>query len=541
MKRGTRPNIIVFMSDQHRASVLGCAGDEVVQTPHIDRLAAQGVRFAICYAGSPLCVPSRATFLMGQGCSDVGVWSNSCTMPSDIPTFLHSLAAAGYETVLCGRMHFKGPDQRHGFERRIMGDVTGPIDGWPNTLLGDISWSSQGQGREGVTVAGPGRTGFQAYDVDVTAAAVRFLRERGASHRLSAGQDNGQGDMKGTQSAQAARSTQARQDSQSKQSAAGEGGDDRPFCLVIGWVSPHNPYIAPAPLFDQYRDRVSVPEVPPGIRESEHPALRHWHDGRGTDGLTAAQARTARAGYYGLVTWIDQQVGQILSTAEESGLAADTAVIYTSDHGDMLGENGLWQKSYLFDPSVSVPLIVSWLGQTRAASVVTEPVSLTDLAPTLIDLCGGPPLPNATGRVLTPLLRGEPLPDTWRPEVYVESMHVSGFPPSRMVRRERWKLMRYHGFDTPQLFDLEADPHERHDRAGDPGCAAIRASLDALVLQGWSGAEVARAVRRHVIDAQLTGAWAQALHPHQPDLWKAPPHSNVFPEHAVAASSEGRH
>src|SRR5262245_11839824 len=137
-----RPNFVVMMSDQHSARVLGGAGDPIIQTPNLDRLAAQGVRFASTYVGSPLCVPSRATFLTGQSCSAIGVWSNSCTLPSHIPTFAHALAAAGYDTVLCGRMHFKGPDQRHGFTHRVMGDVTGPSDGHPIELLGDIPWGS---------------------------------------------------------------------------------------------------------------------------------------------------------------------------------------------------------------------------------------------------------------------------------------------------------------------------------------------------------------------------------------------------------------
>ena len=129
MPEQARPNLVVVMSDQHNPRVLGCAGDPVIRTPHLDRLAEQGVQFAQTYAGSPLCVPSRATFLTGQSCSAVQVWSNSCTFASDIPTFAHTLATAGYDTVLSGRMHFKGPDQRHGFTERVMGDVSGPTDG----------------------------------------------------------------------------------------------------------------------------------------------------------------------------------------------------------------------------------------------------------------------------------------------------------------------------------------------------------------------------------------------------------------------------
>jgi choline-sulfatase len=483
----SRPNVVVMMADQHSPSVLGCAGAPV-RTPNLDRLAAGGVRFTSAYAGSPLCVPSRATFMTGQQCSEIGVWSNSCTFGSDIPTFAHSLATAGYDTVLCGRMHFKGADQRHGFTARIHGDVTGPADGQPQTLLGATPWASQGQGRDGVAIAGPGRTGFQAFDTGVTEAAARFIDERGA-------------------------------------------GSARPFCLVVGWVLPHNPYIAPAPLFEEYLDRVRVPVVRAGCWEAQHPAVQRWRGSRGTDEVSADEARVALAAYYGLVTRVDEQVGKIMAALERTTLKQETAVFYTSDHGDMLGEQGLWQKSYLYEASVGVPLIASRPGQFAAGAVIETPVSLVDMAPTLIDLGGGPELPHTSGRVLTPALRGQPLPSNMHPEVYAESMHVAGFPPARMVRRGPWKLVQYHGYEQPQLFNLVDDPDELHDLGGDPGVAVVREELSALVLNGWSGEAVERAVARRVDDALLLGAWAQAVRPVQADLWKAPEGSNVFPEH----------
>ena len=485
-----RPNLVVMMTDQHSARVLGCAGHPLIQTPHLDRLAARGVRFSSAYVGSPLCVPSRATFLTGQQCSQIGVWSNSCTFASDLPTFAHSLAAAGYDTVLCGRMHFKGPDQRHGFTERIFGDVTGPSDGRSFALLGDIPWSSQGQGKAGVAVAGPGRTSFQAFDDGVTEAAVRFIEARART------------------------------------------SSERPFCLVVGWVLPHNPYIAPRALFDRYANRVTVPTVPDGCWEGQHPAVQRWRQARGTDEVTLEQAAAALAGYYGLVTLADAQAGKILDALGRTALDRTSAVFYTSDHGDMLGEQGLWQKNYLYDASVTVPLIAAWPEGFAMGAVVDEPVSLTDLAPTLIDLGGAQPLPHASGRVLTPLLHGEAVPPDWRGEVYAESMHTLGFPPARMLRRGPWKLVHYHGFEQPQLFNLADDPSELHDRAGDPACAPVRDELHRLALTGWSGELVEREVRRHVEDAQVLSAWAQHVHPAQPDLWRPAAGANVFPEPA---------
>ena len=483
-----RPNLVVVMSDQHNSQVLGCAGDPIIRTPHLDRLAAEGVRFAQTYAGSPLCVPSRATFLTGQGCSAIQVWSNSCTFASGIPTFAHALAIAGYDTVLSGRMHFKGPDQRHGFTARVMGDVSGPTDGYPPTILGDLLWPAQGQGQRSLELAGPGRTGFQVYDQTVIDAAAHFVRERA------------------------------------------ENGSERPFCLVVGLIQPHAPYIAPRPLYDEYVDRVVLPPVPAGARATQHPAVRKWRQDKGYDRATPDQQRAVRAGYYGMVTMVDEAMGQIIAALDETGLRERTAVFYTSDHGDMLGELGLWHKSTLYEGSVGVPLIASWPERFASGTTVRNPVSLIDLAPTFAALGGAPALPHTTGRVLTPLLAGQGPPAGWRPEVYAESMHVSGFPPSRMIRRGPWKLVRYHGYDAPVLFNLDDDPQELHDRAADPSCADVRDELDDLVRAGWSGAAVERAVARHQTDRNVLDDWATALHPAAPDLWHAPPGSNSFPE-----------
>jgi len=174
-----RPNILLILSDQHNPHVLGCAGDRTVRTPNLDRLAARGVRFSSAYCGSPLCGPSRMTFLTAQHGSDICVWSNGCVLDSDIPTFLHPLNDAGYRTVLCGRMHFNGPDQRHGFQARTIGDIGQARypAGVERKLLGSIPQATVGQSRAAVEVAGPGRTAYQAYDEAVTDAACRFLNE----------------------------------------------------------------------------------------------------------------------------------------------------------------------------------------------------------------------------------------------------------------------------------------------------------------------------------------------------------------------------
>ncbi|HEX2079262.1 MAG TPA: sulfatase-like hydrolase/transferase, partial [Longimicrobium sp.] len=279
-----RPDLLVIMSDQHSPHVLGCAGDPVVRTPHLDRLAAAGVRFTTTYCPSPLCVPSRMAFLAGQTPSAIRVWTNACVLGSDVATFAHALGAAGYETVLCGRMHFQGPDQRHGFERRLVGDVIGGVIGGRGPSFGHVPVATAGMGQVSLEYAGPGRVSYHAYDAEVTRAAADFLRQRGAQPRTAR----------------------------------------RPFCLVVGFVLPHCPYIAPKPLYDYYSERVEVPRVPHGYLDRLHPAIRVWREVRGVEEITPEQARRARAAYYGLVTLLDENVGQLLAALQEAGLAEHT-------------------------------------------------------------------------------------------------------------------------------------------------------------------------------------------------------------------------
>ena len=164
-----RPNILLILSDQHNPHILGCAGDEVARTPYLDGLAARGVTFDAAYCPSPLCVPSRMSLMTGRHPYQNEVWTNAGMLGSEIPTFAHALGAAGYEVALGGRMHFVGPDQRHGFERRLIGDVLAAFPGGPGPDLGPVPLSTTGQCRESVLIAGPGRTGYQAYDDAVTA------------------------------------------------------------------------------------------------------------------------------------------------------------------------------------------------------------------------------------------------------------------------------------------------------------------------------------------------------------------------------------
>jgi choline-sulfatase len=313
-------------------------------------------------------------------------------------------------------------------------------------------------------------------------------------------------------------------------------GPTRPFCLVVGTVLPHNPYIAPRPLYDCYVDRVDVPPVPAGYLDTLHPAVRDWRRARRVDDLTPEQTHAARAAYYGLVGMVDTNVGQILSVLEESGLRQQTVVCYTSDHGDMAGELGMWWKSTLYEGAVGVPLLISWPGQFPAGQVLREPVSLLDLAPTLIDLGGGPALPATTGRVLTPLLRGEPPPADWRPDIYAEIVPALGPGPARMLRRGPWKLVHHHRYPMPQLFHLEDDPLELHDLAGVPAHRDQQEALLALVTADWDGDAILATLERRQQERQVPHAPAR-VGDSPSEYWSAPSGCNLFPEELAAVSS----
>jgi choline-sulfatase len=470
----SRPNILIILSDQHNPRIAGCYGDPLARTPNIDRLASAGAVFDSAYCGSPLCVPSRATMLTGRSCSELGVWTNKCVLPSSVPTFAHSLGAAGYDTALIGRMHFSGADTSHGFARRLVGDVS-PAWGWgPWAVLDGLPVGTNGQEYISTAVSGAGRTGYQVYDSDVTAAAVDWLADRGT------------------------------------------GQSTRPFCAVVGLVLPHNPYVAPERWYDYYLPRVSPPAVPAGFAETVHPAVRAWMESRQVGEITAEQSRSALAAYYGLVSVVDEQVGEIMAALESSGMRDETVVVYTSDHGDMAGELGLWWKSSCYDGAARVPLVAAGPGVVTRR--VADPVSLLDLAPTLVDLAGADPLPATSGRVVTPLLAGAPLSPEATPEIYLENV-PEWAPSARMVRRGRHKLVRHHGYERPQLFDLETDPHELVDLAGDAAHAGVIDELDAMARSGWDPDEIHRSVARHRAERGAISAWSHAVHPPDGGVW----------------------
>ena len=443
MTVAARPNVLVLMSDQHNPIVSTPYGHSFIQTPAIQSLADRGVTFDQTYCPSPLCVPSRSAFLTGLPVHAIDAWDNSCPLPVTEPTWAHRLNAAGYETTLCGRMSIGGPNQMHGFARRIHDEMRPGVMGssFPDW---DAPIRARPGTRQRLKTAGPGDTWQQQYDESVTDAAVAYLSD--AARR------------------------------------------DGPWAAVVGWFLPHTPLTVRSEYFDQYfpahADQPSAPSRP---LDTVHPQSRRLRMFLGAEDLSDEQIGKARAAYYGMVSFIDAQVDRVLTALEASGVSDDTLVVYTSDHGEMLGEHGLWWKSSFYEPSVRVPLIAAWPGRINAASRVDTPVSLLDLTRTIVDAAGADADGIAGDNLFDPAL------DAGR-AVFSEFEAHATDRPGRMVRRGRYKLNYYHG-EPPELFDLSADPHEMVNLESDPAYANVRDDLIALVLDDWSPDEIDRSVR----------------------------------------------
>lgn len=477
-----QPDILLLYSDQHAAKIAGHAGDGVVRTPNLDALAAQGVRMTNAYCPSPICLPSRMSFLTGKAPIEQACWTNRDILPSSLPTFAHSLGAAGYAPWLCGRMHSIGPDQMRGYTRRDVGDHSPNWLGGSAHDLGPLARAND-PWRESLRASGAGRSAYETYDNAVTEAAVAMLHEAGERRRA---------------------------------------GDRQPLALTVGWILPHAPYVCDPALYEYYAGRVSPPAIAPPDRDSEHPHYRWWRENRQIADATQTEIARARAAYYGLVETLDVQVGQVMAALEESGLSENTLVIYLSDHGEHLGERGLWWKSTLYDESAKVPLIVKGpglpRGQTRDAVV-----NLTDLTATLLDLARAPALPGSHGRSFADLLHAAETP--WQNQTFCEYVN-DGVPPwaggreviQRMVRLGRYKYIYHHGLPG-QLFDLEDDPDEVTDLAGDPGHAAVAQRLRALVLADWDPRAISDTLEQRREQYVLLERWAQATRPDDLIRW----------------------
>ncbi|MDE2251402.1 MAG: choline-sulfatase [Gammaproteobacteria bacterium] len=467
-----QPNFLILMADQLTASALSWHGGQA-RAPHLDALAANGVVFDSFYCNSPLCAPSRFSFLAGQLPSKIGAFDNAAEFAAQTPTLAHYLRRAGYQTALSGKMHFCGPDQLHGFEHRLTTDIYPADFGWTPDWTRFEERPGWYHTMDSVTQAGPcTRTNQIDFDDEVVYVARQKLFD------------------------------------------IARGSDRRPFCLVVSMTHPHDPYVVPQAYWDRYRDaQIAMPAVSQeAVADDPHSRRVRHVIGLGQQQPTATQVRAARRAYLGAVSYVDDQIGSLLATLRDARLDANTIVIVLADHGDMLGERGLWYKMSFFEGACRIPLIVSAPGR-YAARRVSMPASLIDVLPTLVEIGndGRPPGYAAPldGHSLVPALEGEGRAGggAHPAEVIGEYLAEAAIAPVVMIRRERWKFV-HSPVDPDQLYDLAADPQERVNLAAAAAHAGLVAEMRAEVARRWDlpalHAEVlASQRRRHLVCAAL--------------------------------------
>ena len=455
------PNILLVMADQLIPMLTGAYGHPVVQTPYLNALASQGVRFDAAYTPVPVCAPARACMLSGTYASTNHAYDNAALFAADIPTVAHYLSRAGYDCVLSGKMHFVGPDQLHGFQRRLTTDIYPEEFTWvkrraPWAIARDPSLFEPSAGRgnhaQGYVGAGVHVNRWHhhlAYDEEAHYRGIEFLRASGAHH-------------------------QQRPD------------DTPPFFLCMSFHHPHDPFWPPQDLWDLYENApIAIPDLPANL-DATYSAMDRWQNAqhgvhRYPELKDSDSLRRVRRAYYAMVTYIDRKLGEIVDTLKSQELWENTVVVFASDHGDMLCERGMVQKRSFYDYSSRVPLIVRFPDERNAGRVCSEPVSLIDIPATFMDLAGIPDeqrLPM-DGTSLLPLLEepGRPVGRTVFSEMHVEDVAV----PCFMVRRGDYKYVHIHGVDR-QLFNLKADPDEWHNLAGNPSYQAIESELRGALL-----------------------------------------------------------
>ncbi len=441
-KAATRqPNILVIFSDEHNASVLGCYGNKIVQTPNLDRLAARGVVFENAYCNSPLCVPSRQSFTGGKYASRIGAWNNNTRMPNDAPALPRIMNAAGYQSYLCGKMHYDATC-RYGFI-----ELGGNMNN--NTMTGTAKRREPDnlKVRPGLSerfddfyVGDTSR--YMTHDQAVTAGVTKFLKERKAG--------------------------------------------DKPFFLVAGFLTPHFPLIVPQKYWEKYKDKVPMPVIPAGFIETLPLNYQHLRIGFHMENVPPEIVKKGRELYYGLTEWMDGEVGNVLSALGSSIDASNTVVIYSTDHGENMGEHGLWWKNAMYEESARVPLIVSYPPMWPGGQRRTQACSLVDLVKTIAQLGKAEVPSDWNGDSLVPWLNDPNY--KWKDlsvtEYYAHAV-TSGYA---MIRSGQYKYVYHTAPDAKhpaqrELYDLKADPDEFHNLATQPEQKALIEKLHAALVK----------------------------------------------------------
>ena len=422
----SRPNILIIMVDQLNGTLFPDGPADWLHAPNLKKLAERSARFANCYTSSPLCAPARASFMSGQLPRRTRVYDNAAEFASDIPTYAHHLRRAGYYTCLSGKMHFVGPDQMHGFEERLTTDIYPADFGWTPDYRkpGErIEWWYHNMGS--VTGAGIAEiTNQLEYDDEVAFNATAKIYD------------------------------------------LARGNDSRPWCLTASFTHPHDPYVARRKYWDLYEDcehlMPQVPAIAFDKQDAHSQRIFKANDWLNYD-ITDEDIRRSRRAYFANISYLDDKIGEMLEALEATRQAENTIIVFCSDHGDMLGERGLWFKMCFYEGSSRVPLMIA--APQVPMGKVSAPVSNVDILPTLCELAGidmSEIMPWTDGETLVPMASGAPRSRA----VMIEYAAEASYAPMVSLREGRYKF-NHCELDPPQLFDLEADPHELTNLAQD--------------------------------------------------------------------------
>jgi choline-sulfatase len=436
----------MIMADQLPAQLTGAYGHPVVKTPNLDQLADRGVKFDAAYTNCPICAPSRASMCAGRLVSNLGTYDNGAVFPSQTPTFMHHLTRSDYDVALSGKMHFIGPDQHHGFARRLTTDI------YPSSSVWTPDWTEGPIPNPGTSVdqlrdAGLCKWNMQLdYDEEVHFRSLEYLRNAARHH-------------------------------------------DQPFFLCASYTHPHDPFITTQRWWDVYdHGDIGPPTTPPIPIDEIHPydqwlQTHHMVDVYPPD---EASIQNARHAFFGMVSYFDHKIGELVDELNRLGMSDDTIIVVTSDHGEMLGEHGMWFKRTYFDPSTRVPLIFAGTSKIREGHRSGQTVSLVDLFATfaeLTDLDGSQEIVDASdGDSLCELLQGRT--EGWKDHAISEYMSEGVVEPMRMAVRNSLKYVFVH--DQPPLaFDLKSDPNELKNVVDDPNYSERLSELKQLVHHNW--------------------------------------------------------
>jgi choline-sulfatase len=463
-----KSNFVVIMSDQHNPKMLGCYGHSQVKTPNLDKLAADGVRFTNAYTNSPLCVPARSTFATGRYVHETACWDNAIAYAGDPKGWQHALPEFGHRCVSIGKLHYRSEEDPIGFdERQIPMHIAEGVGELQGCIRPDLPVRDQSKAL--AEQLGPGETGYTGYDRDITERSVSWIKEAAANP------------------------------------------EDKPWVLYVSYICPHFPLSAPQEYYDLYDPaKIEIPKPADWEYFKSHPWWRAFHNSVTFDQYFKDDdhRRLAIANYYGLITYVDDNVGKVLAAISDNGLDDKTRVAYVVDHGDSMGSRSLWGKSTMFDESAGIPMILKG-PDVPVGKVVSTPVSLVDFHPTLTQSVG---LARDTSLRGSSLLEIANAPDDDERVVFSEYHGAGATSAVYMIRQGAIKYVHYTGFPA-ELFDFESDPEELVNLIDDPSYKdqvqalekILRAIVDPEAVNKRALADQAAHVEKHGGRAAIMG------------------------------------